>query len=105
MKWGVGGGREAAGGGFSIPVVLKPKRRGRGDTRASLDEGNGGGGREASGPVRRRWPEAHGGARRGNAGRAVAARTLSDEGDNPRLIDRVGPPISEREATAESNKQ
>jgi hypothetical protein len=35
----------------------------------------------------------------------VAARTLSDEGDDPRLTDRVGPPISEREATAESDKQ
>jgi hypothetical protein len=32
-----------AGGGFSIPVVLKPKRRGRGNARAPLDEGNGGG--------------------------------------------------------------
>jgi hypothetical protein len=29
---------------------------------------------------------------------------LSDEGDDPGLIDRVGPPISEREATAESDK-
>jgi hypothetical protein len=49
---------------FSIPAILKPKRRGRGDARAPLEEGSGGGGREASGPVRRRWPEAHGGARR-----------------------------------------
>jgi hypothetical protein len=32
-------------------------------------------------------------------GRAVAARTLSDEGDDPGLTDRVGPPVSEREAT------
>jgi hypothetical protein len=93
------------GGGFSIPAVLKPKRRGRGDARVPLDEGNGGGGREASGPVQRRWPEAHGGARRSNAGRAVAARTLSDEGDDPGLTDRVGPPVSEREATTESDKQ
>jgi hypothetical protein len=30
---------------------------------------------------------------------AVAAQALSDEGDDPRLTDRVGPPISEREAT------
>jgi hypothetical protein len=30
------------------------------------------------------------------------ARALSDEGDDPGLTDRVGPPISEREATAES---
>jgi uncharacterized protein YbjT (DUF2867 family) len=37
--------------------------------------------------------------------RAVAARALSDEGDNPGLTDRVGPPISEREATAESDKR
>jgi hypothetical protein len=36
---------------------------------------------------------------------AVVARTLSDEGDDPRLIDRVGPPVSEREAMAESDKQ
>jgi hypothetical protein len=35
---------------------------------------------------------------------AVAARALSDEGDDPGLTDRVGPPISEREATAESDK-
>jgi hypothetical protein len=55
--------------------------------------------------VRRRWSEAHSGARRGNVGWAVAARTLSDEGDDPGLTDRVGPPISEREATVESNKQ
>jgi hypothetical protein len=43
--------------------------------------------------------------RRGNADRAVVARTLSDEGDDPRLTDRVGPPVNEREATAESDKQ
>jgi hypothetical protein len=36
--------------------------------------------------------------------RTVAARALSDEGDDPRLTDRVGPPVSEREATAESDK-
>jgi hypothetical protein len=35
----------------------------------------------------------------------VAARALSDEGDNPGLTDRVGPPVSEREAMAESDKQ
>jgi hypothetical protein len=29
----------------------------------------------------------------------VAARALSDEGDDPGLTDRVGPPVSEREAT------
>jgi hypothetical protein len=33
------------------------------------------------------------------------AQALSDEGDDPRLTDRVGPPISEREATAESDKR
>jgi hypothetical protein len=55
--------------------------------------------------VRRRWPEAHSSVRCGNAGRAVAAQTLSDEGDDPRLTDRVGPPVSEREETAESDKQ
>jgi hypothetical protein len=37
--------------------------------------------------------------------RAVAARALSDEGDDPGLTDRVGPPISEREATAKSDKR
>jgi hypothetical protein len=36
---------------------------------------------------------------------AVAARTLSNEGDDPGLTDRVGPPVSEREATAESDKR
>ena len=35
---------------------------------------------------------------------AVVARALSDEGDDPGLTDRVDPPISEREATAESDK-
>jgi hypothetical protein len=35
----------------------------------------------------------------------VATQALSDEGDDPRLTDRVGPPVSEREATAESDKQ
>jgi hypothetical protein len=33
------------------------------------------------------------------------ARALSNEGDNPGLTDRVGPPVSEREATAESDKR
>jgi hypothetical protein len=36
---------------------------------------------------------------------AVAARALSDEGDDPGLTDRVGPPVSKREAMAESDKQ
>jgi hypothetical protein len=35
----------------------------------------------------------------------LAARALSDEGDDPGLTDRVGPPVSEREATAESDKR
>jgi hypothetical protein len=35
----------------------------------------------------------------------MVARTLSDEGDDPGLTDRVDPPISEREATAKSDKQ
>jgi hypothetical protein len=35
----------------------------------------------------------------------VAGRALSDEGDDPGLTDRMGPPISEREATAESDKR
>jgi hypothetical protein len=33
------------------------------------------------------------------------ARALSDEGEDPGLTDRVGPPVSEREATAESDKR
>jgi hypothetical protein len=36
---------------------------------------------------------------------AVAARALSDEGDDPELTNRVGPPVNEREATAESDKR
>jgi hypothetical protein len=36
---------------------------------------------------------------------AVVARALFDEGDDPGLTDRVGPPVSEREAMAESDKQ
>jgi hypothetical protein len=38
-------------------------------------------------------------------GRAVVARTLSDEGDDLGLTDRVDPPVSEREAMAESDKR
>jgi hypothetical protein len=34
----------------------------------------------------------------------VVARALSDEGDDSGLTDRVGPPVSEREATVESDK-
>jgi hypothetical protein len=37
--------------------------------------------------------------------RVLAARALSNEGDDPGLTDRVGPPVSEREATTESDKQ
>jgi hypothetical protein len=36
---------------------------------------------------------------------AVAALALSDEGDDPGLTDRVGPPVSETEVTAESEKR
>jgi hypothetical protein len=36
---------------------------------------------------------------------AVVAQALSDEGDDPGLTDRVGPPVSKREATAESDKR
>jgi hypothetical protein len=73
-----------AGGGFSIPAVLKPKRRGRGDARVPLDEGKGGGIGGASLPLAlstgRHPLVAHGVA--APAG-AVAARALSDEGDDP----------------------
>jgi hypothetical protein len=41
----------------------------------------------------------------GERWRRGRARALSDEGDDPGLTDRVGPPISEREATAESDKR
>jgi hypothetical protein len=34
----------------------------------------------------------------------VAAQALSDEGDDPGFTDSVGPPVSEREVTAESDK-
>jgi hypothetical protein len=33
------------------------------------------------------------------------ARALSDEGDDPGLTDRLGPPVSESEATAELDKR
>jgi hypothetical protein len=62
---------------------LKPKRRGTGDARAPLDEGNGGGIGGASLPL----PPSMGGhplATHGAAAPAgaVAARALSDEGDD-----------------------
>jgi hypothetical protein len=41
----------------------------------------------------------------GERWRRGRARALSDEGDDPGLTDGVGPPVSEREATAESAKQ
>jgi hypothetical protein len=49
-------------------------------------------------------PEAWSWAALGGWG-AVAVQALSDEGDDPELTDRVGPPVSEREATAESDKR
>jgi hypothetical protein len=63
---------------------LKPKRGGRGDAPAPLNEGNGGGIGGASLPL----PPSTGGhplAAHGAAARAgaVAARALSDEGDDP----------------------
>jgi hypothetical protein len=63
---------------------LKPKRGGRGDAQAPLDERNGGGIGGASLPL----PPSTGGhplAAHGAAARAgaVAARALSDEGDDP----------------------
>jgi hypothetical protein len=48
-------------------------------------------------------PEAWSWAVLGGRG-AVAAWALSDEGDDPGLTDRVGPPVNEREVTAESDK-
>jgi hypothetical protein len=49
-------------------------------------------------------PEAWSWAALGGRG-VVAVRVLSDEGDDPRLTDRVGPPVSGSEATAESDKR
>jgi hypothetical protein len=49
-------------------------------------------------------PEAWSWAALGGWG-VVAVRALSDEGDDPRLTDRVSPRVSEREATTESDKQ
>jgi hypothetical protein len=71
-----------AGSGFSLPAVLKPKRRGRGDARAPLDEGNRGGTGGASLP-----PPSMGGhpmVAHGTAAPAgaVAARALSEDGDD-----------------------
>jgi hypothetical protein len=61
-----GGGRPGSDGGGGLlsrwwPVMDgEAKRR-----RRRLREGKGGGGQETSGPVRRRWSEAHGGVRCG----------------------------------------
>jgi hypothetical protein len=49
-------------------------------------------------------PEAWSWAVLGGRG-VVAARALFDEGDDPGLTDRVGPPVCEREATTESDKR
>jgi hypothetical protein len=49
-------------------------------------------------------PEAWSWAALGGRG-AVAAWAVSDEGDDPRLTDRMGPPISEKEAMAELDKR
>jgi hypothetical protein len=88
IGWGdevrVGGGRVVVGGGFSIPAVFKPKRRGRGDARAPLDEGNEGGTGGGSLPL----PLSMGGhpmavhdvAAPTGAG---AAQALSEYGDDP----------------------
>jgi hypothetical protein len=46
-----------------------------------------------------------GGAWHGHTGRGGGGSALSNEGDDPMLTDRVGPPVSEREATTESDKQ
>jgi hypothetical protein len=49
-------------------------------------------------------PEAWSGSTLGGW-RAVVAQALSDEGDDLGLTDRVGPPVSEREAMAETDKR
>jgi hypothetical protein len=74
------------GDGFSIPDVLKLKRRGRGDAWALLDEGNGGGTVGASIPL----PLSMGGHPKvahdvvAPVG-AVAAQVLSEEGGDPQV--------------------
>jgi hypothetical protein len=73
-----------AGGGFSIPAVLKPKRRGRGDAWAPLVEGNGGGIGGASLPL----PVSTGGHPMAAHGAvapagAVVVQALSEEGGDP----------------------
>jgi hypothetical protein len=52
-------------------------------------------------------PKAWSWAALGGRGAVAArrARALSDEGDDPGLTDRVGPPVSKREAMVESAKQ
>jgi hypothetical protein len=70
--------------GFQYQPFLKQKRRGRGDARAPLDEGNGGGTCGASLPL----PPSTGGhpmvAHDTVAlARAVVAQALSEEGDDP----------------------
>jgi hypothetical protein len=52
-------------------------------------------------------PEAWSWAALGGQGAMAAwrAQALSDEGDDLGLTDRVGPPVSEREVMAESDKQ
>jgi hypothetical protein len=73
-----------AGGGFSIPAILKLKRRGRGDARVPLDEGNRGGTGGAPLPLSPSMAGhpmvVHSVA--ASAG-AVAARVLPEEGDDP----------------------
>jgi hypothetical protein len=64
---------------FQCQLFLKPKRRGRGDAQAPLDEGNGGGTCGASLPL----PPSMGGHPMAAPAGAVAARALSEEGDDP----------------------
>jgi hypothetical protein len=85
--------------------------------RASVGEGRrpGGGSIELHPSAGGGWTVARGAAATDRT--AVAARTLSNEGDDPRLTDRVGPPVSDgrigqaeqqlnrtSRATAESDK-
>jgi hypothetical protein len=63
-RWG--GGRPGSDGGGGVLSRWWPVTKGEAKRRRrQLREGKGGGGRETSGPMRRRWPEAHGGVQRG----------------------------------------
>jgi hypothetical protein len=107
----IGPQREQSGrpAGFGGGVLMAAGRYGEGNCwrRGSVDS------MEKSNVVTRRFDSTpsrcgrgmDGGARRGNADRGDGGSVLSDEGDDPGLTNRVGPPVNEWEATAESDKR